>query len=171
MKEIVLMYSRSTKQTNATVLALLDGLSSEAREEDRKSYYKSLSGLISHILDATVYFHGLFRSAFPAALSATVGMAAPEGRLADGQWTKLKADLVAADRATVDLIQSLSEAELSHPVELDWYDGKPAAVPLYFLAQQLAEHGTHHRGQISQILDELGVEHDFSGIGLECLPR
>ena len=51
------------------------------------------------------------------------------------------------------------------------YEGKPATVPLYFLAHQLFEHGTHHRGQVSQILDELGVEHDFCGIGIENLPR
>jgi uncharacterized damage-inducible protein DinB len=31
-------------------------------------------------------------------------------------------------------------------------------------------HETHHRGQISQLLDEMGIEHDFSGIDIEFLP-
>ncbi|MDP3176465.1 MAG: hypothetical protein Q8M76_01090 [Spirochaetaceae bacterium] len=41
-----------------------------AREEDRKSYYKSLSGLARHVLDGTLYFHGLFRASFPEAAIA-----------------------------------------------------------------------------------------------------
>jgi uncharacterized damage-inducible protein DinB len=174
MKEILLMYARHTKQTNASALALVDCLPGEARDEDRKSYYKSLSGLVCHAFDSTIYFHDLFRASLPAAakvLAATSGLAAPEGKLSAAQWTALKADLALADQAFVDLVQSLKEADFVHPIELDWYDGKPGAVPFYFLASQLFEHGTHHRGQISQILDEMGVEHDFSGIALECLPK
>jgi uncharacterized damage-inducible protein DinB len=29
---------------------------------------------------------------------------------------------------------------------------------------QIINHTAHHRGQLSQILDELGIEHDFGGI-------
>ncbi len=174
MKETLLMYARHTKQTNASAMALVDGLSHEARGEDRKSYYKSLAGLAIHIFDSTLYFHGLCRDSFPAAataLAATTSLAAPEGELTEAQWKKLKADLALADQAFVDLVLTLGEAEISHPIKLDWYDGKPPAVPFYVIAHQLFEHDTHHRGQISQILDEMGVEHDFSGIGLGCLPR
>ncbi len=174
MKETLLMYARHTKQTNATVIALVDALPEAARGEDRKSYYKSLAGLACHILDATLYLHGLYRASFPAAakaLAATADLKAPEGAISDAQWKKLKADLAFADQALIDLVLSLGEADISHPVKLDWYEGKPAAVPFYVLAHQLFEHGTHHRGQISQILDEMGIEHDFSGIALECLPR
>jgi uncharacterized damage-inducible protein DinB len=174
MKEILLMYARHTKQTNASALALVDGLPGEARDEDRKSYYKSLSGLVCHVFDSTIYFHDLFRASLPAAakaLAATAGLAAPEGKLSPTQWKKLKSDLALADQAFVDLVRSLGEDDLVYPIKLDWYDEKPATVPFYFIASQLFEHGTHHRGQISQILDEMGVEHDFSGIALECLPK
>lgn len=171
---LLLMYARHTKQTDASVLALLDGLSHEAREEDRKSYYKSLSGLARHIIESTVYFHGLFRASVgdgAKALKPTEGLVVPEGRLSAAQWKELVAMFAVVDQATIDLIQAQGEAGSSQPIALDWYDGKPATVPFYFLANQLFEHGTHHRGQISQILDELGVEHDFSGIAIECLPK
>jgi uncharacterized damage-inducible protein DinB len=168
------MYARYAKRADAEVMALLDGLSAEAREADRKSYYRSLSGLAIHILDAALYFQGLIRASFPAAgpaLEATAGLKAPEGKLSQAQWEKLKADLALADQAVIDLIESLGEDELPHPIMLDWYEGKPPAVPFWFFANQLFAHGTHHRGHISQILDELGVEHDFSGIDIEFLPR
>jgi len=174
MKEVLLMYARYTQRANASVIALLDGLSVEARNEDRKSYYKSLSGLASHVVGASLYFQGMFRGALPAAakaLKAAEGMKVAEGSLTAAQWAELKKASVAADKATIDLVQALSEAELAHPVKLDWYGGEPAAVPLCFLLHQLYVHGVHHRGQISQILDSMGVEHDFSGIDVEFLPK
>ena len=82
MKEIMLIYARDTKRANEAVLDLLDRLSVEARNEDRKSYYKSLSGLMGHVCGGTPYFHGMFRAAFPkaaSALKATEGLKVPEG--------------------------------------------------------------------------------------------
>jgi uncharacterized damage-inducible protein DinB len=174
LKDLLLMYARYNKRADASVLTLLDGLSREACEEDRKSFCGSLSGLAKHLLEGTTYFHGLFRASLPAkataALAATSGLAIPAGSLSALQWQDAKAAIEAADQATIDLVQALDERECGLPVALDWYDGKPASVPFHFLANHLFVHGTHHRGQISQILDELGVEHDFSGIDLEFMP-
>jgi uncharacterized damage-inducible protein DinB len=175
MKELMLMYARDAKRADEAVLELLDRLSEEARNQDRKSYYKSLSGLMSHTLGGAPYFHSMFRAAFPAAsgaLKATEGLAVPEGEKLDGaQWAELRKDCALADQATIDFIASLEEEELMRPIPLDWYGGKPAAVPLYFLLCQSFTHGVHHRGQISQILDSMGIEHDFSGIDVAFLPR
>lgn len=175
MKEVLLMYARYTQRANAAVIALLDGLSVEARNEDRKSYYKSLSGLASHVAGAAAYFQGMFRAASPAAakaLKATADLKLSAGAsLSAAQWEELKKGWAAADQATVDMVRALGESELAHPTKLDWYGGKPDNVPLCFLLHQLYVHGIHHRGQISQILDSMGVEHDFSGIDIEFLPK
>jgi uncharacterized damage-inducible protein DinB len=174
MKDILLMYARYTKRANASVLALLDGLTREACEEDRKSFCGSLSGLARHILEGTTYFQGLFRASLPPAaakgLEAVADLSIPEGHLSTAQWEKAKAAIAAADQATIDLIQAMDPKLLGHPIALDWYEGKPATVPFHFLAHHLFVHGIHHRGQVSQILDEMGIEHDYSGIDLEFLP-
>lgn len=175
MKDLLLMLARYTQRADADVVKLLDGLSVEARNENRKSYYKSLSGLAVHAFGGVAYFHGLFRSAVPAAapiLSATDGLHIPEGdQLSAEDWTELKRAAAVGDKATVDFVASLSEADLSRPVKLDWFGGKPDSVPLHWLLSSNFVHGTHHRGQISQILDEMGVEHDFSGIDLEFMAK
>lgn len=173
MKEIMLMYARDSKRANEAVIGFLDGLSADARNEDRKSYYKSLSGLISHCLGGAPYFHSMFRSAFPKAtkaLKSTEGLAIPEGeKLSEAQWADLKKACAIADQATIDFIETLSEEDFAHPIPLDWYGGKPSSVPLYFLLCQAFTHGIHHRGQISQILDSMGIEHDFSGMDVAFL--
>lgn len=173
MKETMLMYARYTERANAAVIKLLDGLSLQVLVEDRKSYYKSLAGLAAHILGGTIYFHGLFRASLPsasAALTATIGLTEPEGELTVEGWKGMGKAFESADRATIELVRSLDEEGLSLPIAVNWYEGNPPSVPFHYLANQLLVHGIHHRGQISQILDSMGIEHDFSGIDLDLLP-
>jgi uncharacterized damage-inducible protein DinB len=44
-------------------------------------------------------------------------------------------------------------------------------VPAFFLLNNLVAHGTHHRGQVSQILDELKIENDYSDVNVTFLPK
>lgn len=174
MKEILLMYANYMRRADASVLSLLEGLSPALREAERKSYYGSLMGLAKHVLGGTLYIQGLFRASQPRMaklLVASGELSVPEKADSPAAWEAFKTSFAAADRATLDLVEGLREEELELPIALDWYGGEPATVPFFFLFNQLIVHGVHHRGQISQILDELGVEHDFSGIDVEFLPK
>jgi uncharacterized damage-inducible protein DinB len=166
------MWARYSERANRSVAALLDGLSLEERNKDRGAYYGSLAGLLSHVLGGTLYFQGLFRASRPgyfAACESISSLSSHEGAVDAAGWEALKRSLAAADKAAVELSESLSPADADWPVPLDWYGGNPKAVPLRFLFNQMIVHGIHHRGQISQVLDEMKVEHDFSGIDLEFL--
>lgn len=172
MKETLLMYARYSEGADSAVVGLYEGLSLDARNEDKGAYYGSLHGMLGHVLGGTLYFHSLFRASHPGAFPASERIAtlssSEESLDAEG-WERLKRGLIEADRAGVELAASLDETSLRLPIKLDWYGGKPADVPLHFLFNQMIVHGIHHRGQISQILDEMKVEHDFSGIGLPYL--
>jgi uncharacterized damage-inducible protein DinB len=175
MDKILVMYARYAQRTNAEVIALLDKLSMDELNKDRKSYYKSLSGLMTHVMGGAPYFFGLFRSAAPAAAKAlkpAEGLSCPEGdALSAAQWSEFKRVAAVCDKAMIDFIEAASDAELSSPAKVDWFGGKPDSVPLSFLLHSYFIHGIHHRGQISQVLDSLGVEHDFSGLDLEFFPK
>jgi uncharacterized damage-inducible protein DinB len=175
MKDLLLMYAKYTKRANASVIALLDGLSEEARNENRKSYYKSLSGLTSHTFGALPFFHGVIRKALPeesAALKATEGLKAPKGDALNGeQWADLKKIAETSDQATIDFIAGLSEGDFLKPIKLEWFRGNPDSVPLHYLLSTIIMHAVHHRGQMSQILDEMGIEHNFSGLDVAFLPK
>lgn len=177
MKDIFLMDAKYNGEADKTVFALLDKLSNEDREKERGSYYGSLSGLVRHILGGTSFFLGMFKAALPGnaaalkALAPLEGLSAPEGRLTEAQWKSLGAAFETADDAMVNFIAALSEEDFKAPVKINWYGGNPGAVPLYFMLRQLTAHGTHHRGQVSQILDELKIDNDYSGIGIAFLPK
>jgi uncharacterized damage-inducible protein DinB len=177
MKDSQLMFAKYAQRANAAVFALVDGLGEAARHADRKSHYGSIEGLACHVLGGTLYMQSLIRASVPAAVPAlkcTEGLHAREPKqdapLDAAAWKAVMALCAKADQATVDMVASLSDKDLDSPVKLNWYEGNPPSVPLRFMLHQLLMHGTHHRGQLSQILDELGVEHDFSGIDVDLLP-
>jgi uncharacterized damage-inducible protein DinB len=177
MKELLVTFARYHEDADKAVTAILDKMAQEDREKNRKSYYKSLSGLYRHLLGGTVFLLGMFKDAVSgnaAAQKALKPLAKAEifnGKLTGDQWEKTAAGMKAADKAFLAFVESLSEDDLKAPVKLGWYNGKPPAVPLYFMLQQLIAHGTHHRGQISQILDSLKIDNDYSGISVKFLPR
>ena len=183
MKETTI-YAKYNQAGNKAIFNILNAMSNEEREKDRGSYYGSLSGLLRHILGGTKFFLGMYQvalgdsalggggadSAAFKAVSAVDSVPFPaEGKLSESQWKELGAALEAADAAYINMAQALTEADMPRPVKIDWYGGNPASVPLSFMLSQLVVHNTHHRGQISQILDSLKIDNDYSGIGAEFL--
>jgi uncharacterized damage-inducible protein DinB len=174
MKETTI-YAKYNQAGNKTIYNILNAMSNEDREINRGSFYGSLSGLLRHILGGTKFFLGMYKGALAEgaafkAVSVADGVPFPaEGELSESQWKELGSALEAVDAAYVNMAQALTEAELSLPVKIDWYGGNPASVPLSFMLSQLVVHNTHHRGQISQILDSLKIDNDYSGIGAEFL--
>ena len=170
MKEFFLTIAKYNEEANKTVAGILGKLSNEDREKNRKSYYGSLSGLFCHVVGCTAYFLSLFRDSVPGnaealkAIDSLAKVEVPKGKLSEEQWKKLVSTAKTVDKAFVNFVTALSEKDCEAPVKIDWFKGKPASVPLRFMLQNHTVHNTHHRGQISQVLDSLKIDNDFSGI-------
>ena len=176
MKEIFLAYAKANEDSDKAVLAILNKMSNDDREKNRRSYYGSLSGLARHVLGGTYYFLSMFTESIagnPAAqkiLESLAKLDFPKAKkLDEADWKKTAANFKTVDKAYVDFISALNDKDFSAPVKVNWYKGKPDSVPLYFMLQQLVSHGVHHRGQISQILDSLKIDNDYSGINVKFL--
>jgi len=175
MKEVFLAFAKYNEEANKTIAGILGKLPNEEREKNRKSFYGSLSGLFSHNVGATAFFLSLFKDAVSSnteAIKAIAPLAKIEelkGKLSEDQWKKLVSFGKIADKALVDFTAALKDSDFEAQIKLQWYKGKPPSVPLRFMLQQLTVHNTHHRGQISQILDSLKIENDFSGINIKFL--
>jgi uncharacterized damage-inducible protein DinB len=170
-------YAKYNGSANEAVFSILDKLSNEEREQDRGSYYKSLSGLVRHVLGGTKYFLATCGTSVPnndaaqKALAPLAGVSIPEGELTADAWKSLGPAFKIADAAYTAFVSALGEKDLDAPVKIEWYGGNPASVPLFFMLQQITAHNTHHRGQISQILDSLKIDNDYSGIEVALLPK
>jgi uncharacterized damage-inducible protein DinB len=175
MNEAV-MYAKYNQAGNKAVMELLGKIGHDEREKDRRSFYKSLSGLFRHILDGTRFFLGMYKTALGGNAAALRALSAietlpkyPEGDLNETQWKEVESAAAAIDAAYIAMAESLNESDFKLPVKVDWYGGNPASVPLLFMLSQLVVHNTHHRGQISQILDSLTIANDYSGIDVGIL--
>jgi uncharacterized damage-inducible protein DinB len=171
-----IIFAKYNAEANGKIIEIMKKLTNDEREKDRGSFYGSLSGLVRHILGGTYFFAGMFtktladNAAASDALSVITAVPrAPEGALSESGWKELTASLDTADRGYIALTEALRDGDLDAPVEVGWYGGKPAAVPLAFMLQQLVSHNIHHRGQISQILDELKADNDYSMINVAFL--
>jgi uncharacterized damage-inducible protein DinB len=175
MKELFVINAQYNREANRAILSILNGLSHPEREQERGSYYKSLSGLVTHILGGNTFLLGMFQDtvahneAALKALAALKTVTVPEGPLSEAQWKQLAADIETVDTAYIDFTKALTDADLKAPVKIDWYGGNPDSVPAFFLLNQLVVHGTHHRGQVSQILDALKIDNDYSGVSVAFL--
>ncbi|GHU28792.1 hypothetical protein FACS1894164_21140 [Spirochaetia bacterium] len=171
MSNIFLSFARQSREANRAVVTILDKLSNEEREKERGSYYGSLSGLFRHEVGSFGFFQTIFQepltgnAAAGKALAVLAGVKFPKGTLTADQWKEIATTGAAVDDAFVDLVSAISEEELQKQIK--WFDG--TIVPLSFVLQALTLHGAHHRGQISQILDELKIDNDYSGINSEFL--
>jgi uncharacterized damage-inducible protein DinB len=175
MKEIFLTFAQYNDDADKAFVAILDKLSNDDREKNRKSYFGSLSGLARHVLAGTDFFLGRIKDGVPknaAAQKALQPLAKieilKEKKLSEEQWKKVTAGIKAADKAYINFVDALSDTDLDAPVK--WFD-KPEEVPLSFALQILTAHNVHHRGQISQVLDSLKIDNDFSGINAKFLPK
>ena len=175
MKKAFLAFARHNEEANKTIAGILGKFTNDDREKDRKSYYKSLSELFRHNTMATAYFLGLYKGAVPGnadaqkAIAPLAKLEELKGKLSGEQWKKAVSGSKIADKALVDFIGALKEGDFEAPVKIDWYKGKPPSAPLWFMLEQLVSHNIHHRGQISQILDSLKIDNDYSGINLKFL--
>jgi uncharacterized damage-inducible protein DinB len=170
------MYAKYNYAGDKTIYGLLDKMSNEDREKDRGSFYSSLSGLFRHIIGGTRFFLGIYKATLGGNTAAERAISVienlpqlPEGPLSEVQWKELESTMAAIDAAYVGMAEALKESDLNLPVKIEWYGGNPASTPLSFMLGHHLVSNTHHRGQISQILDSLKIDNDYSGIDVSFL--
>jgi uncharacterized damage-inducible protein DinB len=177
LKKTFLMFAQYNKSANEVIYEILDTLSNDEREKARGSYYGSLTGLFRHLMGGTFFFSKLFKGALAGKKAALIVLDAlsdikiPKDAITQEQWKALKASLETIDSTFINLISALEDSDFNLPLKIDWYGDNYPEVPLAFMINQLIAHGTHHRGQISQILDELKIDNDYSGINIAFLPK
>lgn len=142
---------------NEKLYGLCATLSDEERKRDRGAFFRSIHGTFNHLLLADRVWLARFS-----------GVTAPEGFMSPGGIKTLDQELytdfaeLRSERAQTDdeistWISQLSTEQLSNNL-VYMRNGAKIECPLWWAATHVFNHQTHHRGQITTLLSQQGVD-------------
>jgi len=144
---------------NAEMTRLLATLSADELNKDRKSYFRSLVGLYTHIAGGELFMLKQCHLALPSsdlfndpALDHQTKPNAP----AYQDFAAASSALAALDALYVKAAAGIQPGDLA--AEMESHGGRQTVLKCLSM---VAIHSAHHRGEIAQILDEMGIDNDF----------
>lgn len=145
---------------NQKLYALCAEIPDATRKEDRGAFFKSIHSTLNHILVGDRIWVGRFiNEPFSAKLDQELYLDFDQLRQMR-EWFDLK---------IVDWSAQLTPEWLNQPFSFtSSSDGKTRTRPTWLLVTQLFNHQTHHRGQLTTLLSQLG--YDLGRTDLPYLP-
>ena len=133
------------------------GLPDEARKRDLGAFFKSLHGTLNHILLIDLMI-----------LARFAGQPLPSTGLDEDRhddFEALRAEREATDARILDWIANLDRAGLGEALTFtSMIDGKTRTLPRWVMVTQMFNHQTHHRGQATTLLKQLGADPGITDI-------
>jgi len=136
---------------NAKLYEVAAGLPDSARKRDLGAFFKSLHGTLNHVLLIDLMILARFTG---QPLPAT-GL--DEERHDD--FEALRTEREATDARILDWIAGLDRAGLAEALTFtSVVDGVTRSLPRWVMVTQMFNHQTHHRGQATTLLKQLGAD-------------
>ena len=134
---------------NARLYDAATALSDFERKRDIKAYFTSLHGTLNHILVADRIWLSRLTGAdnSPKKLDETLYE----------DFSALRDARESEDKRIIDVVTSYLPEEFAKILDYKNTRGDAHALPIATILGHLFNHQTHHRGQASQLLSQLGV--------------
>ncbi len=160
--EHITLMAEYNQWMNRKVYAAASTLTDAALAVDRQAFFGSIIGTLNHLaLGDTVWLKRF--AEHPAgfdALAALSSVATPRDlkALAFADIRELSAHRAWLDQLIIDWAQSLREPDLDHRLTYHNMRGVGTNKPFFGLLVHFFNHQTHHRGQVTTLLTQAGVD-------------
>lgn len=155
-------FAKYNLEFNRNLFDRLAGLDDEQRKRDMGAFFGSIHATLNHILLADRIWLGRFATGFPAMTSlagAAVLHAFPSLRHElHADFDELHAQRGATDAVIVRWAAELTDELLSSTLRYRTSNGQQRAHPAWIAAAHLFNHQTHHRGQVTTLMHQQGVD-------------
>lgn len=156
------LMARYNEWMNTKLYAAAAQLSTAALEEDRKAFFGSIWGTLNHLMVADTLWLKRF-AAHPTAYAALEPvLALPAPTRLDEQVCANLAELTERrkllDQIILDWTASIAEADLDTVLAYTTTRGVALRHAFYGALLHFFNHQTHHRGQLSTLLTQAGVD-------------
>lgn len=160
-REYAVLMAEYNRWMNTKVFAACRPLSDEERKRDRGAFFQSIHGTLNHLLWADRAF-----------LSRLLAWDLPIGSPRDvlfAEFEPMAAERERLDGILLEWAQNLPEGALAETYELNSVTyQRRRRMPRYLLVVQMFNHQTHHRGQLTTLLTQLGC--DIGSTDLPFMP-
>ena len=142
---------------NEKLYSVCSDIPDEDRKKDMGAFFKSIHGTLNHILYGDKAWMGRF--------TGNSFHISKIGQDLYNEFDKLKEERFITDRYIFDWSYSLSKSWLESPFEFKSnVDGKARTRPAWVLVTHMFNHQTHHRGQVTTLIKQLGYEPGITDI-------
>jgi len=143
--------ARYNQWMNQRLYELCAALADEQRKQDLGAFFKSIHGTLNHILVADRIWMGRF-TGIPSTCTAL-------DQELYSDFAELRQARAVEDHGIVAWADALTDEQLSGNLSyMSLVNPQPRAYPLWFVVSHFFNHQTHHRGQITTLLMQLGVD-------------
>ncbi len=169
MKTVFQALARYNGSVNRSILELIEPLSKEQIMMQTKAYYPSVFETLLHNLIADLNWLKRYRGAFKEnrALNDTNILSLDDKALRkefESDYKKFFEYRRQMDDLIIRFANDLDETKFDSIIKYKNYKGEDMEKEIWKTLLHLFNHQTHHRGQVSVLLDLVGVDHDFSSM-------
>lgn len=155
--EVCRSFARYNRWMNGKVYAAAARLDDAARKRDRGAFFGSIHAVMNHILVADRIWLGRLAGRVPEPGHLGVdGIERLDQELAS-DFDTLRRERDHTDTAIETWVEALTVEALASSLQIH-RRGATQEVPVWWIATQLFNHQTHHRGQISTLLFQAGQD-------------
>ena len=149
MKELLMQFAAYNSWANPKLLELINALPEEKQRQELLSSFKSIYATVLHMWDA--------ESAWWQRMKMQERIIVPSENFS-GSMLDVSNGLLQQNRQWQEWVNNATEAALDHVFQC--YNSKKEHFkqPVYQMMLHVFNHGTYHRGQLVNMLRQLGVE-------------
>ncbi len=145
------MMSEYNVWMNTRVYALCDDMGDQARKTDRGAFFGSIHRTLNHLIYSDLAFMSRF--------TGEPGEVPELGVDLYDDFHELRSARTALDDRILTWSSALSETWLEAALTYtSKVDGKTRTVPQWVLVSHMFNHQTHHRGQITTLFSQMGLD-------------
>jgi len=162
------LLARYNNLVNDKMYDIVAELPEEKRRRDVGAYFRSIHGILNHIIVSDYIWLRRFRGWHADSVVLSDPRVEPPtlalGRDLYERFDELHSARKVLDGVIASWIDELAESRYEQLLSYTDSAGRPREFVVWQAIGHFFNHQTHHRGQVSEVLDEMQVEHDYSNL-------